>query len=195
MTQMKLVCLMASAALFAFASPTFAQSSDMVKDKAMDMAKDQAKDMVKKKVKGQTGDLGAKAIDVGANMMDGKSMKDVAIDAAMDKPKISLKDQALGSVIGGGMVNEAGSMSTDEKIKAGKILMKGGSVQDAGTAIAKDRAKDKLMDKAGEMLSKQMITETAPKTPAMPAALVNCPSGTTAQPDGTCMITGDYEPS
>lgn len=37
--------------------------------------------------------------------------------------------------------------------------------------------------------NKPMMTAPAPQTSAQ---IVNCPAGTTAQPNGSCLITGDY---
>lgn len=43
-----------------------------------------------------------------------------------------------------------------------------------------------------QVIVKDQATTMAP-APAMPAASIACPYGTTAQPNGTCMITGDYK--
>jgi len=113
------------------------------------------------------------------------------------------------TVIGDTMKMEKGTMDGEEMMKAGKVMVKGGSAEDAAMAVAKDRAKDAMMEKAGTMVG----TKSAPvqgisaplQTMPVPAGATlksgqaysapsNCPSGTTAQPDGTCMITGNYNP-
>lgn len=208
MTHFKTVTVMTVASLMAFAAtPSFAQDTDMIKDKAVDMAKDKAKDVAVDKA----GTMGGAAVDMGAGMAKGKSMKDAAKGVAMDAGKAEMKSatgmdgMTTGAVIGGaGALNS--SMTTDEKIKAGKVMMKGGSAEDAAMAVAKDRAKDKMMDTARDMVSGQTApmapapaanpvaapTAASVAAPAPMAAPVNCPAGTTGQPDGTCMITGDY---
>lgn len=213
MKQFKTLTMLSAAVLMGFAAPSFAQNTDMIKDKAIDMAKDKVKnkatDMATEKAGDMGGTVAGKGVDMGADMMKGKSMKDAAKGAVMDSGKSTVKSDSglmgtvLGSSAGTDMAKDAvGSMSTDEKMKAGKIMLKGGSAKEAATAVAKDRAKDKMMNTAKGMLTKEMsrgtasTMETAPiieTAPAPTAVMVNCPAGTTAQPNGTCMITGDYD--
>jgi len=104
------------------------------------------------------------------------------------------------------------SMDSQDSIIAGKVMMEGGSKEDAMMAVAKDKTKDVVMDKADSMMKKEMMqsgtvksapamqksygsgTPAATTTASVPAASINCPSGTTAQANGTCMVTGDYQP-
>jgi hypothetical protein len=98
-------------------------------------------------------------------------------------------------------------------------------MQDVGTAVAKDKMKDHMMDKAKHMMQSSEgkaaqegvtyqqqgtshqgtshqgtiktpppVMNTMPVPSSATMAPVNCPYGTTAQPNGTCMITGDYKP-
>ena len=97
-------------------------------------------------------------------------------------------------------------LSGDETLTAGKILLGGGSTTDVATTIAKDRAKAQGKDLlnqqigsvAGSLGSGTQYEEAPAATQGSgtsyqaPAAAVNCPSGTTAQADGSCMITGNW---
>jgi hypothetical protein len=50
------------------------------------------------------------------------------------------------------------------------------------------------MDAEAVMKDKAMMeTAPSPTVAPTPSVTVSCPSGTTAQPDGTCMITGDWD--
>ena len=221
MTHLKTMTIVAATALMGFSAPSFAQDTGALKDKAIDMAKDKikskAKTMAVDKAGGMGGMAAEKGVDVGADMMKGKSAKDAAMDAAMDSGKSSASDSlglnvpsiggtSLGGAALGGTTGLATSAvkntTTDEKIKAGKILLKGGSKEDAAMAIAKDRAKDSLMDKAKGLVSTQAGSMTDKSKTSLPMAdtapvatttVVNCPAGTTAQSNGTCMITGNYQ--
>jgi len=195
--------LMASALILGTASMVVAQ--DSMTDKAKNMAVDQATDMAKDKAKDMVGDKAAKMVDpaakVGKNMMKGDNMKDAAMKAGQSEAK----SYGSGAVAG----EAAKSMDAKDAMTAGKVMMKGGSKEDAAMAVAKDKAKDAMMDKADGMMKKEMMhsgtVKSAPSygsgtaapaaAPAAPAAAtLNCPSGTTAQANGTCMVTGDYQP-
>ena len=199
----------------------FAQDAmtDKAKDMAVDVAKDKAKDMAADQM-GDTGSMAAdKAIDVGADMMKGESMKDAAMGAAADMGK----DKAKSHMMSDGTMMDGAKMGTKmdghDAMTAGKVMAKGGSMQDAGAAVAKDKMKDHMMDKAKHMMkssegktaqegvtyqqegtSHQGTIKTPPPVmntmpvPAQSTMAINCPYGTTAQPNGTCMITGDYKP-
>lgn len=149
---------------------------------------------------------------------------DKAKDAVVDKGVDIAKDKATSSLpgVGGSSLPSVGgsslpgvgslggvtdtSLSSGESITAGKVLLKGGSKEDAAIAVAKQRGKNKLKDLGSSTvygtaptateLGSSTVYETAPTTttaPSAPAAAISCPTGTTAQPDGTCMITGDYK--
>lgn len=159
-----------------------------------------------------------------------------------------VKDKAVDTVIE--------NATTDDALTAGKVILKGGSKEDAAVAIVKNRAEQKLDGVVGDKLdgvtggdvpsSAKVYSDpkgaavdaakgsattyakdkvegssayTIPKsgtvqksgshgssttypsqgTPTAPAAPsstisapVNCPAGTTAQPNGTCMVTGNW---
>lgn len=136
---------------------------------------------------------------------------DKGVDIAKDKATSSLPSvggSSLPSVGGLGGITDT-SLSSGESITAGKVLLKGGSKEDAAIAVAKDRGKNKLKDFGSSTvygtapttteLGSDTVYGTAPTTTTAPApsapaaAAINCPYGTTAQPNGTCMITGDYK--
>ena len=172
-----------------FGSTTTVFAQDAMVDKAKDMAVDKGVDVAKDKAKGMVGDDKAQYVDpaakVGKKMLMGDSAKDAVIGAATSDGKALAK----GAVMGSSMTDN--SLSAEEAVTAGKVMMKGGSKEDAAMAVAKDRAKDKMMEKAGAMMSGDTAPMAAPAT--APQAVINCPAGTTAQPNGTCMVTGDYK--
>jgi len=93
------------------------------------------------------------------------------------------------------------SMDGQDAMTAGKVMMEGGSKEDAMMAVTKDKTKDVVMDKADRMMKKEMMQSGTVKSApsygsgsAAPVASINCPSGTKAQANGTCMVTGDYQP-
>lgn len=185
--------LMASALIFGTATVSFAQ--DAMTDKAKDMAVDKAKDMAKDEAKKHMGTTGEHAVDAGAHMMKGDSAKDAAMKVGKSEAKNMAKDKLMGE--GASMATK--SMDSDDMMTAGKVMMKGGSKEDAAMAVAKDKAKDAVMGKAEGMVKDKMmhqgtIKTSAPTVTAPAAVTVNCPAGTTAQANGTCMITGDYQP-
>lgn len=202
--------LMASAFILGTASMAAAQ--DSMKDKATDMAVDKATDMAKDKVTDMAGDKAGQMVDpaakVGKNMMKGDSLKDASMKAAQSEGKSMVKGTAKSYGSGAVAGEAAKSMDAKDAMTAGKVMMKGGSKEDAAMAVAKDKAKDAMMDKADGMMKKEMMQSGTVKSAptygsgtAAPAATapattvtVNCPSGTTAQPNGTCMVTGDYQP-
>ena len=214
--------LIASALILGTGSMALAQTSygsgtkakDAVVDKATDIAKDKAKDVVGDKA----GAFVDPAVKAGENMIKGDSVKDAVIKAGTSEAK------SYGS---GGVAGEAAkSMDAKDTVTAGKVLIKGGSKEEAALAVAKDNAKDAMMDKADGLLKDKATsygsgTKDAMKDKAEPygsgtgtikssapaygsgttapasapaATTINCPSGTTAQADGTCMVTGNYQP-
>jgi len=182
-------------------------------DKAKDIAVGKVKAAAKEKAidaVGSHGGVTGKAVDVGADMVSGKS----AGEAMMDAGKSGAE----------GMMKESMSidkMSTGDAMTAGKVLAKGGSKEEAAMAVAKERAKDAAMKKAKSAVSgvtsgssygsgksaksygsgsksgaehsdSATTTHSVPTTTTVTTP-VNCPTGTTAQADGTCMITGNYQ--
>lgn len=208
---MKLITkLTLSAALVAgfTAAPAMAGPLDIVKDaakaEAKKEAKKQAKDMAIEKAQSMTGvsdstvDLAEKALDVTGVVKaepEDTSLLGKATDLAKDKVNI-----------GGGSTGILGSGASS--------LLGGTSLKDQAIGMAKDKAmgmakdqvnigthdgnkmetmKDKMMSHPGgdKVIQKggPAMAEPAQAAPTLPT---NCPSGTTGQPDGTCMITGDY---
>ena len=199
--------LMASALILGTASMSYAQ--DAMTDKAKDMAVDKATDMAKDKAMDMAGDKAGKMVDpamkAGKHMMKGDSAKDAVMKAGQSEAKSMMKDKVMGE--GASMATT--SMDGDDMMTAGKVMMKGGSKEEAAKAVAKGKAKDAVMGKAEGMVKDHMmpsgtiksapaVTSTAPAiaapAPAAPVANINCPYGTTAQANGTCMVTGDYQP-
>jgi len=188
--------LMASALILGTATATLAQES--MADKAKDMAVDKATDMAKDKAKDMAGETAGKMVDpamkAGKHMMKGDSAKDAVMKAGQSEMKSMAKDTVMG---------EGASMDGKDAMTAGKVMMQGGSKEDAAMAVAKDKAKDAVMGKAEGMMKDKMMHSgtiksapavTAPTTMTAPVPTINCPAGTTAQANGTCMITGDYQP-
>jgi len=203
--------LIASALILGTGSMALAQTSygsgtkakDAVVDKATDIAKDKAKDVVGDKA----GAIVDPAVKAGENMIKGDSVKDAVIKAGTSEAK------SYGS---GGVAGEAAkSMDAKDTVTAGKVLIKGGSKEEAALAVAKDNllkdkatsygsgTKDAMKDKAesygsgtGTIKSSAPAYGSGTTAPASaPAATtINCPSGTTAQANGTCMVTGNYQP-
>ena len=220
MTRFKTTCIAAALMVSASVLPATAFAQDGMKDKAKDMAVDMAKDKAKDEAKDMMGDkMGAtghmatdKAIDMGADMAKGKSMKDAATGAVMGGAKSEAKSMMQGDT----MLTEKGKMDGDDMMTAGKVMMKGGTAEDAAMAVAKENAKDAMTHNAKKMMKKGMgqhegTVKSAPMmdgkeggngmtmsepmaAPAPSLPPINCPAGTTAQPNGTCMITGDYQP-
>lgn len=193
---------MASALILGTASFAVAQSSygsgtkakEVAVDKATDMAKDKAKDMVGDKA----GAMVDPAMKAGEHMMKGDSAKDAMMKAGQSE----VKSYGSGAVTG----EAAKSMDAKDAMTAGKVMMNGGSKEEAAMAVAKDNAKDAMMDKADSMMKKEMMqggtiksapsygSGTAAPAPAPAIPVLNCPAGTTAQANGTCMVTGNYVP-
>lgn len=183
--------LVTTALIFGSTTTVFAQSAildqakDVVVDKGVDIAKDKA-----------TSSLPS----VGGSSLPGVGSLGGSLP--------SVGGSSLPSVGGLGGITDT-SLSSGESITAGKVLLKGGSKEDAAIAVAKDRGKNKLKDFGSSTvygtapttteLGSDTVYGTAPTTTTAPApsapaaAAINCPYGTTAQPNGTCMITGDYK--
>lgn len=187
--------LVTTALVLGSATTVFAQ--DAMMDKAKDMAVDKGVDMAKEKAMGVVGDDKTQYVDpaakVGKDMLKGSSAKDAVMGAATSGGTSAAQGVSLGGVTDT-------SLNADEAVTASKVIMKGGSKEDAAMAIAKERGKNKLKDFGSSTVygatETTAPTTTAPEmsAPAAPAAMaINCPSGTTAQADGTCMITGDYK--
>ena len=169
-----------------------------LKDLATDAAKDAATDRAKDAVANQAGSsLGGSSL---GGLTGGSSLGKSALGGITGGSSLG----GLGGVAG----SAAGSLSTQDQITGAKVLLGGGSKTDAAIAIGKNRAKDLVTDQVGKGQTHTIIQKGSGSygsgTPAptqsygngtsvpAPTTTVNCPSGTKAQPDGTCMITGNW---
>ena len=194
--------LMASAIILGTASMSIAQdksygsgtkAKDVAVDKATDMAKDKAKEMA-----GDKAGMVDPAMKAGEHMMKGDSVKDAAMKAG--KSEMKKKAKSYGS----------GTKTEDAMMKKGDAMMKDKAKSYGSGAKAEDammKKGDSMMKKEDAMMKDKMMHEGTIKTsapsygsgtpaaaPAPAAPVINCPTGTTAQANGTCMITGNYVP-
>jgi hypothetical protein len=111
---------------------------------------------------------------------DPQPMMDKAEEAMMDKAEDAVMDMAKDTVTDAEPIMEKAEDTLAEPMTE--------------DVIEEPPMFEPDMDAEPVMKDKAMM-ETAPSpTVAPPTSIaVACPSGTTAQPDGTCMITGDWE--
>jgi len=126
-----------------------------------------------------------------------------AQDAMMDKAKEKAKNIAVDSAKSEMKSKVKGA---DKAIDMGADMAKGDSMNEAAKKAVMDTAKSKTKGVTAKHMPAEMNTETIimkapepiPAAAPLPApntnsgVPINCPSGTTGQPDGTCMITGNY---
>ena len=132
------------------------------------------------------------------------SLKDLATkaatDAATDRAKDVIQNSEPGSIT-------SSDLSTSESLTVGKTLLGGGSVTDAAVAVGRSRVETRVNDQVEKVKSdpasfgsgllgnnapaEQAPVQNAPTVTA-PTPAISCPAGTTAQPNGTCMITGSW---
>lgn len=204
-------------------------ATDMAKDKAKSVA-DPAKlggNLLKGDSLGEGASLATKSLDTedkltaGKVLLKGGSKEDAAMAVVKGKAENAVQGKAdgltgglletdksdatsllNGQSLGGGAALATQSMSTEDKLTAGKVLLKGGSKEDAAMAVVKGKTENAVKDKADSMMKEQLIqggtiksaaplSAPAVSAPSVPA--INCPYGTTAQANGTCMVTGDYK--
>ena len=153
---------------------------------------------------------------IGAGLMFGTAtlaqaqlggLKDIATKAATDRAKDVATSSAPGSIT-------STDLSTSETITAGKVILGGGSTTDAAIAVGRSRIESRVNDQVEKATSDPASfgssllgnrAETPAAAPAQPAPVqsgtivttpaapaVSCPAGTTAQPNGTCMVTGNW---
>ena len=211
--------LMASALVLGTASMSIAQNNsygsgtkakDIAVDKAKDVAKDKAKDMV-----GDKAGMVDPAMKAGEHMMKGDSAKDAMMKEGASMMKDKAKSYGSGTKAEDAMMKEGASMMKDKAKSYGSGTKAEDSMMKEGASMMKDKAmshgsgatageKGHSMMKKGDAMMKDTmhhqgtIKSSAPSygsaTSAAPAATINCPAGTTAQANGTCMITGNYQP-
>lgn len=107
-----------------------------------------------------------------------KEMKDEASDMAPDEMKSAVEMQDAVKSEGTPMMIKGDPLTIETptaKITAEDAEM---TMEEGKTSLEADEIKTE---------SKMM------ETPAATTVLIACPEGTTAQADGTCMITGDYK--
>lgn len=198
MTHFKTILL--TAALIAVPSATFAQSSatnaqDYAKDKAVETVLDNA--------------TGEDAIVAGTTMIKGGSKTDAAVavvknrvdnkidtmtDGAMDDAKDMAMDKTQGSstTYTDGVPKETVQEMAAEKAP-GSVMTYSDEAKTHGNSYGltgNEKAKSLLTTGQSAVIPKSDMT-TATTTSAAP---VNCPAGTKDAGDGTCMITGDWNP-
>ncbi len=149
----------------------------------------------------------------------GTKAKDVAVDTAKDammkEGDAMMKDKAKsygsGTKAKDAMMKEGDAMMKDKAKSYGSGTKAKDAMMKEGDAMMKDKAKsygsgakaqDVMMKEGDAMMKDKMmhqgtIKTSAPSygsgtTAAVPA--IRCPSGTTPQANGTCMITGNYVP-
>ena len=125
-----------------------------------------------------------------------------ATDIAKDKAADVITNSAPGSIT-------SPDLSTGETITAGKVLLGGGSTTDAAIAVGRSRVESRVNDQVEKAKSdpasfgSSILGNNTPdpvqeapvqSTPTVtaPAPVISCPAGTTAQPNGTCMVTGNW---
>lgn len=199
MTRLKTTLM--TAAILALPFSAFAQlSTDQVTDEVKDKAVDTVMDNM------TTDD----ALTAGKVMIKGGSKEDAA--KAVVKKRVEDKVDGMVGDTAGGMVSKD-SLSTDGMMSAGKDMAKKKAMDKvegaAGSSTTYSDKADHVMknhdmkDKAassattyGQTSMPESGTMAPTPTPTLEQAplltTIACPTGTTAQPDGTCMITGDY---
>jgi len=180
--------LFVAAALIALPSAAFAQVpgalTDKVKDKAVDTVIDNA-----------TPD---DALTGAAVIFKGGSKEDAAVAIVKNRAEKKVEgivgDQ-VGNIAGGGVVgdivsgNAPSSAKVYEEAKSSATTYKEPKPQGSSTVYS-DGAKGSSTTYSGqETISTPVQSAPAPATNLPP---VNCPAGTTAQPNGTCMVTGNW---
>jgi len=201
--------LVASALVLGTASMSFAQdksygsgtkAKEVAVDKATDMAKDKAKDMVGE----EAGKMVDPAMKAGKHMMKGDSAKDAMMKAGESEAKSMMKDKAKsygsGTKAEDAMMKKGDAMMKDEAKSYGSGTKAKDAMMKEGDSMMKEKATDVMMKKGDAMMKEGTIKTSAPSygsgtaAPAPAVPVLNCPAGTTAQPNGTCMITGNYVP-
>jgi len=186
MTPFKTILI--TAALIALPSAAMAQIpgglTDKVKDKAVDTVIDNA-----------TPD---DALTAGSVIFKGGSKEDAAVaivkNRAEKKVDGIVSDQ-VGGIAGNGVVNDAikgnvpSSATVYDEAKSSATTYKDKDKAAGSATIYKDKGSATTYPSQGSPAS----TTTVPSAPTATTGVpVNCPAGTTAQPNGTCMITGNW---
>lgn len=203
MTTFKTILM--TAAMMAVPAAAFAQVgaiTDQVKDKAVDTVLDNATtdDAIvggKAMLKGGSKTDAAVAIvknrgnDKLESMTGGVAVDDLSKDGVMDAGKEIAMDKAKGSATTYTDGASLGGVSAGDVSQGGVIDAAKGSA----TTYATDKAPSSATTYGSAVIPKSGATTgtlSAPSATTTAIPPVNCPSGTTAQADGTCMITGNW---
>ena len=174
--------LMITAALTASftAAPAMAGPLDLIKNKAKSEAKKEAKKEMKKKAVEQAVSMTGTSESTATTAVDGaeKVMEMTGVIEAEPKADKSMMSKAMDMAKDGMKMKETSSEMPEEHHDATKMKHVDGEV-------------DKVIQKAMPAPTAAAPMIKAPAAPMLPP--VSCPEGTTAQDDGTCMITGDFD--
>lgn len=207
--------ILMTAAMMAVPAAAFAQVGalkDVAKDKAVDavmdnMTADDAMTAGKTLITGGSKEDAAMAVVKGRvddkvdGMTGGVGVDDLSKDGLMDAGKEIAMDKAKGSAttftdgVSVGGVSAGDVASGVGAVSSGGVV---GAAKGSATSYAKDKAPSSAKTYGSAVISKSGATPSSATTYPAPAATttalppVNCPSGTTAQADGTCMVTGNW---
>lgn len=210
--------LMTTALILGTASASFAQDAmmdkakDMAVDKAVDTAKDAATDTAVDVVGEDKAMMVEPAMDAVENMIKGDSASEAVMkvgkaeakDAVMSDVDVSMDTEdamtASKVIMKGGSAEDAAMAVAKDRAKdqlmekAENIIMEevGSSTVVMDEAVV-ETSTVVATDPTGAVLPVEATVTTTTTPAAAQTVVVNCPAGTTGQPDGSCMITGDYD--
>lgn len=156
------------------------KGTEMAKDKAMEMAKDAMGDVATE----DKMEMAKKMV------IEGKSAEDAAMEMA--KEKVMAKgDAMMEKATGSGTTYGSGTDAKDTMMEKADTMMK----KETGSATSYGSGATTTTTTTTHGSGSTATTTThGSATTSTAAPAIACPSGTTAQPDGTCMITGNYIP-
>ena len=177
-----------------FAQDVVGAAKDVVTDKATDVVKDKGADLVK----GAVGTLSTEdKVDIGKKvLLEGKSTEEATIEVVTDKAK-----DRVNGIAGDAIGDKVGAPGTSFGSSTKEFMQK---KDDTIVDTVVDKAKGSATDYSsgtkdtttttGSSTSYGSSGTTTSTTTTTAAPAVSCPAGTTAQADGTCMITGNFNP-
>lgn len=196
--------LIASALVLGTASMASAQLGNL-KDLATDAAKDAATDRAKGAIANQAGSsLGGSAL---GGITGGSSLGGLGGVAGSAAGSLSTQDKITGAKVllnGGSQTDAAIAIGKDrarglvtDQVSKGQthtIIQKGTAAYGSGTKAKESYGSGTPAPAQSYGSGTLAPTQSYGSGASAPAATttVNCPSGTKAQPDGTCMITGNW---
>ena len=163
------------------------KGTEMAKDKAMEMAKDAMGDVATE----DKMEMAKKMV------IEGKSAEDAAMEMA--KEKVMAKgDAMMEKATGSGTTYGSGTDAKDTMMEKADTMMEKADTmmkKETGSATSYGSGATTTTTTTTHGSSSTATTTThGSATTSTAAPAIACPSGTTAQPDGTCMITGNYVP-